>query len=105
MGPLESLKALLEPAEYEHLVGTIAQAPPSSIVSMWVERCSSALIVVTVDGAPLFHLSIYATDADAGEEMSSGIEAQLARNFAAMRDAAAAARLLLRRIAGSGDSE
>jgi hypothetical protein len=105
MNPIESLQALLAPSEFERLAAMIAGSPPKAIVSMWIDRVGAAVLVVKIDGELVFHLLIYAPDADTGEAIACDLEAQLARNFAAMRDAAAAARLLLKRIAGSGDGE
>lgn len=98
MTPQESLTVILTPAEYDNVAQALTAAPASAIVGTWLDRAGVALVLARIEGEVVGYLLTPAPNADEGKRIATEVADQLASDYAAVRDAGEAARLLLRRI-------
>lgn len=99
MKPLESMKALLTPAEYDVVAARLEAATTSVVVGTWLPRVSAVLVALKHEGAVAGWLVSSVTNKVEAEAAARDIAARLAADFEATRDAREAARLLIARIA------
>lgn len=97
--PIDTLRELLQPAEFARLAALIDRAPASTVVSQWVDRLSAAIIAAKIEGEVASCLLVHAPTAAEGEAAAGAIAENIAALFARTRDAREAAADAIRKAA------
>ncbi len=93
------LACALNDDDLERLHRLIADAPPTTAIATWFEARGLVWCGVKVDDVLIGWLVSPATDEVEGQAIGRALAELLARGYAPARDASAAARLLIRRLA------
>lgn len=93
------LACALDDSDLERLHRLIADAPPTTAIATWIEARRLVWVGIKVSGRLIGWTISPADDEIEGQAIGRALAELLAGGYAPARDASAAARLLIRRLA------